>query len=149
MPMECSEAQVCHYLCFWAQTESNSNTVLKDTRRSTRCHCADILAYLDDLDHNLTMVECKAGWNNMNIQETMQCLIILERKILRTNTVINRYLLCQEGRNTAMMGENLKLVETVGFVLMVVISLCFVAMAVHDLAKQVAKWYNCKAILIL
>jgi hypothetical protein len=84
------------------------------------------------------MVECKAGWNNTNIQETTQRLIILERKILRTNTVINRYLLRQEGRNTAT-GENFKLVETVGFVLMVVISLCFVAMAVHDLAKQVAK----------
>ena len=50
--------------------------------------------------------------------------------------MINRYLLRQEGRNTAT-GENFKLVETVGFVLMVVIS--FVAMAVHDLAKQVAK----------
>ena len=97
------------------------------------------MAYLDDLDHDLTMVECKAGWNNTNIQETTQRLIILERKILRTNTVINRYLLRQEGRNTAMTGENLKLVETVGFVLMVVISLCFVAMAVHELAKQVAK----------
>ncbi|KAF8271549.1 hypothetical protein EI94DRAFT_1698094 [Lactarius quietus] len=99
----------------------------------------DIVAYLDDLDHDLTMVECKARWNNTNIQETTQCSIILERKLLKTNMVINRYLLCQEGRqlgrNTAMMGENLA--ETVGILLVIVISLCFVAMAVSDLAKQV------------
>jgi hypothetical protein len=86
------------------------------------------------------MAECKAGWNNTNIQEATQRLIILERKILRTNAVINRYLLHQEGRplgrNTAMTGN---LAEIVGVVLMVVISLCFVAMAVHDLAKQATK----------
>ncbi|KAF8266097.1 hypothetical protein EI94DRAFT_1701982 [Lactarius quietus] len=99
----------------------------------------DIVAYLDDLDHDLTMVECNARWNNINIQETTQHLIILERKLLKTNMVINIYLLRQEGwqlgRNTAMMGENF--VKTVGVLLVVVISLCFVAMGVGDMAKQV------------
>ncbi|KAF8263917.1 hypothetical protein EI94DRAFT_1703644 [Lactarius quietus] len=102
----------------------------------------DIVAYLDDLDHDLTMVECKAGWNNTNIQETTQCLIILERKLLKTNTVINRYLLRQEdrqlGRNTTMMGENLA--ETIGVLLVVVISLCFVTMATKLYGAVHAAW---------
>ena len=83
------------------------------------------------------MVEGKTGWNNTNIQETMQRLIVLERKMLKTNTVITKYLLRQEGRsfgrNTSMTGEHL--IETVSFVLMLVILLSFVAIGVHDLAK--------------
>ena len=58
-----------------------------------------------DLDHDLTIVEYKAGFNNTNIQETMQRLIVMERKILRINMAINKYILAQEGRsgrNTTM-----------------------------------------------
>jgi hypothetical protein len=73
----------------------------------------------------------------MNIQETMQCLIIMERKILNINKVMNKYLLPQEGRplgrNTTIMGGNM--VETARLSLMLVISLSFVAMAVHDFGK--------------
>jgi hypothetical protein len=92
------------------------------------------LTYLDDLDHDLTIVEYRAGFNNTNIQETMQRLIVMERKILRINMAMNKYLLGQEdrslGRNTAMTR-----VETASFGLMLVISLSFVAMAVHDFGK--------------
>ena len=92
------------------------------------------MTYLDDLDHDLTIVEYRAGFNNTNIQETMQRLIILERKILRINMAMNKYLLGQEdrsfGRNTAMMR-----VKTASFSLMLVITLSFVAMAVHDFGK--------------
>jgi hypothetical protein len=86
------------------------------------------------LDHDLTIVEYRAGFNNTNIQETMQCLIVLERKILRINMVMNKYLLGQEdrslGRNTAMTR-----VETASFSLMLVITLSFIAMAVHNFGK--------------
>jgi len=95
------------------------------------------LTYLDGLDHDLTVVEYRAGSNNTNIQETMQRLIVLERKILRINMVINKYLLRQEGislgRNAAMTGGHLA--DTVSFVFLLVISLSFVVMAVHDLGK--------------
>jgi hypothetical protein len=73
----------------------------------------------------------------MNIQETLQRLIVMERKILKINMVINKYLLPQEdrqpGRNTTITGGHL--VETASLGLMFVISLCFVAMAVHDFGK--------------
>jgi hypothetical protein len=90
------------------------------------------LTYLDDLDHDLTIVEYKAGFNNTNIQETMQRVIIIERKILRINMAINRYLLSQEGRgrNNAMTG-----VEAAYFGLMLTISLSFVTMAFYDFGK--------------
>jgi hypothetical protein len=92
------------------------------------------LTYLDDLDHDLTIVEYKAGFNNTNIQETMQRLIVIERKILRINMAMNKYLLSQKdrslGRNTAMTG-----VETANLGLMIVISLSFIVMAVHDFGK--------------
>jgi hypothetical protein len=92
------------------------------------------LTYLDDLDHDLTIVEYRAGFNNTNIQETMQRLIVMERKILRINMAMNKYLLGQEdrslGRNTTMTR-----VETASFGLMLVISLSFVAMAVHNFGK--------------
>ena len=95
------------------------------------------MTYLDDLDHDLTIVEYKAGFNNTNIQETMQRMIIMERKILRINMVINKYLPCQEGRplgrNTAMTKGHL--VETASLGLMLVISLTFVGMAIHDFGK--------------
>ena len=119
-------------------TESGSkHSVLEDARRSTRRRRAHILTYLDDLDHDLTVVEYRAGSNNTNIQETMQRLIVLERKILRINMVINKYLLRQEGislgRNAAMTGGHLA--DTFSFVFLLVISLSFVVMAVHDLGK--------------
>jgi hypothetical protein len=53
---------------------------------------------------------------------------------LKINMVINKYLLRQEGRPlAAMTGGNL--VETASLSLMLVISLSFVAMAVHDFGK--------------
>ena len=111
--------------------------LLKDIRRSTRRRRAHILTYLDDLDHDLTIVEYKAGFNNANIQETMQRLMVMERKILKINMVINRYLLPQEGRplgrNTTITGGHL--VETASLGLMLVIALSFVAMAVHEFGK--------------
>ena len=83
------------------------------------------------------MVEYKAGWNNTNIQETMQRLIVAERKISKINVAMNKYLLRQEdrslSRSTAMIREHR--VETVSFILMLVISLCFIAMAVYNLCK--------------
>ena len=95
------------------------------------------MTYLDDLDHDLTIVEYKAGFNNTNIQETMQRLIVIERKILRINMAINKYLPHQGsgslGRNTTITGGHL--VETASFGLMLVISLTFVAMTVHDFGK--------------
>ena len=66
----------------------------------------------------------------------MQRLIVMERKILRINMAINKYILAQEGRsgrNTTMTGGHL--VETASLSLMLVISLSFVAMAVHDFGK--------------
>jgi hypothetical protein len=60
----------------------------------------------------------------------MQRLIIVERKILRINMVINSRSL---GRNTTMTGGHL--VETASLGLMLVISLSFVVMAVHDFGK--------------
>ena len=95
------------------------------------------MTYLDDLDHDLTIVEYKAGFNDTNIQETMQRLVIIERKILRINMVINKYLPCQEGgslgRNATMTGG--QLVETASLGLMLMISLIFFAMAVQDFGK--------------
>lgn len=111
--------------------------LLKDACHSARRCRAHILTYFDDLDHDLTIVEYKAGLNSTNIQETMEHVIIIERKILRINMVINKYLPCQEGRplgrNTAMTKGHL--VETVSLGLMLVISLIFVAMAIHDFGK--------------
>lgn len=139
MPAACPETRrVCRRLCLRTWTERRSKPyVLEDTRRSTRRRRAHILTYLDDLDHDLTVVEYRAGSNNTNIQETMQRLIVLERKILKTNMVINKYILRQEGRplgrNATMTGQYL--VDIVSFVLVLVISLSFVVMAVHDLSK--------------
>ena len=92
------------------------------------------MTYLDDLDHDLTIVECKAGFNTTNNQEAMQRLIIIERKILRINMAINQYLLSQEGRS---LGRNnaMTAVEAAHFGLMLAISLCFVAMAFYDFGK--------------
>ncbi len=138
MPTVRPETRVCRHLCLQIWTESGSkHSVLEDARRSTRRRRAHILTYLDDLDHDLTVVEYRAGSNNTNIQETMQRLIVLERKILRINMVINKYLLRQEGislgRNAAMTGGHLA--DTVSFVFLLVISLSFIVMAVHDLGK--------------
>ncbi len=138
MPTVRPETRVCRQICLQIWTESGSkHSVLEDARRSTQRCRAHILTYLDGLDHDLTVVEYRARSNNTNIQETMQRLIVLERKILRINMVINKYLLRQEGislgRNAAMTGGHLA--DTVSFVFLLVISLSFVVMAVHDLGK--------------
>jgi hypothetical protein len=91
------------------------------------------LTYLDDLAHDLT-IGVQSRFNNMNIQETMQRLIVVERKILRINIVVNKYLLRQEGRSLAAITER-NWVETASLGLMLVISFSFVAMAVHDFGK--------------
>ena len=105
--------------------------------RNTRCRHANVLTYFDDLDHDLKVVKYRTGSNNTDIQETKQRLLVLERKILRTNMVINKYRLHQEGIplgwNVVITGKNL--VETVSFVIVLVVSLTFVVMAVQDLGR--------------
>ncbi len=112
--------------------------MFEDTRRSTRSRRrrAHILTYLDDLDHGLTVVEYRARSNSTNIQEITQHLVILERKIIRTNMAINKYILWQEGilgRNAAITGVHL--VDTISYILVLMISLSFAVMAIHDFGK--------------
>jgi hypothetical protein len=97
------------------------------------------LTYLNDLDEDLSVVEYKARWNHMQIQEMTQHLIVLERKLLMTNKVVNRHIQCQAGKsadkNTVMTEDSEHFVNTVIFVLMVVISSFFVGMAIHNFTK--------------
>ena len=110
---------------------------LKDARRSTRRRRAHVLTYLDDLDHDLTIVEYSAGFNNTNIQEAMQRLIVMERKISKIQVVIQKHLR-EEDRSLAVMTGGLKggiLVELASLGLMLMISFTFFTMAVHDYGK--------------
>ncbi len=73
----------------------------------------------------------------MSIQEATHRLIVLERKILRINMAMNGYLMCRGGDQ--LDGNMVKagggLAHTVSFVLMLTVTLLFVAMAIHDLYK--------------
>ena len=111
-----------------------SDHVDHGTRRCT----TDVLTYLDDFTRDLTMVKNSTGANTMNIQITMQRLAVLERKILRINTVINRSLLRREriqlGINATATGSCS--VQIAGFVLLVLAALLtFIMMALCDLYK--------------
>lgn len=67
----------------------------------------------------------------------MHRLIVLERKILRINMAMNKHLLRRGGaqldRSVAKAGDGLA--HAVSFVLILAVSLPFVAMAVRDLYK--------------
>jgi hypothetical protein len=113
-------------------TTLNAHRLLENARRSTRRRRADTLTYLDDLDHDLTIVEVRTGSNNASILEAMHRLIILERKMLKINTAINKYILHKavrlDTRGAATAGE--------GWVLILIVSMSFVVMAVRgDLCK--------------
>jgi len=113
--------------------KTNQKVLSDDACHSTRCRRADIL---DDITHDLAMVKCSAKTNAMNIQMAAQCLGVLERKILRINTVINRSPLRQEriqllvGINATMMGE--RSVQIVPFLFVLVALLTFILMPRRD-----------------
>ena len=104
--------------------------LLENARHGTRRRRADTLTYLDDLDHDLTKVEVRTGSNNASILEAMQRLIILEKKILKINTVLDKYILRVrlDNREVATARE--------AWILILVVSMSFVVMAVRgDLCK--------------
>jgi hypothetical protein len=111
-----------------------SDNVHHGTRRRT----TDVLTYLDDFTRDLTMVKYSTGTNTMNIQMATQRLGVLERKISRINTVMDRSLLRREriqlGINATATGKHS--VQIAGFVLLVLVaSLTFILTALRDLYK--------------
>jgi len=84
------------------------------------------------------MVKCSVETNAMNIQMATQRLGVLESKISRINTVINRSFLRREriqlGINATMAGE--RSVQIAPLVLFVLVALLtFILMALRDLHK--------------
>jgi hypothetical protein len=109
-----------------------------DVHHGTRRRATDVLTYLDDFTRDFTVVKYSTGANTTNIQMVTQRLEVLERRMSRINTAINRSLLrrdrIQLGINATATGK--LSVQIAGFVVLVLVaSLTFILTALRDSYK--------------